>query len=39
MFAETNVAGISRAELSVGDATLTWTPAEFRTAIERLLRA
>jgi threonine aldolase len=37
MFAETDVAGISKAELSVGDATLDWTPAEFRTVIERLL--
>lgn len=37
MFAETDVAGISKAELSVGDAALDWTPAEFRSAIERLL--
>jgi threonine aldolase len=38
MFQRTEVPGISRAELSVGDPTLEWTPAEFRTAIERLLR-
>ena len=37
MFAETNVAGISKAELSVGDAALDWTPAEFRSVVQRLL--
>jgi threonine aldolase len=37
-FMETDAPGISMAELSVGDATLTWTAADFRSAIERLLR-
>ena len=39
MFAETEVPGVSATELSVGDATLEWTPAEFRSVIERLLQA
>jgi threonine aldolase len=37
VFAETDVAGISKAELSVGDAALDWSPAEFRSVIDRLL--
>jgi threonine aldolase len=37
MYQQTEVPGVSRAELSVGDATLEWTPAEFRSIIERLL--
>ncbi|MEO8273725.1 MAG: beta-eliminating lyase-related protein [Chloroflexota bacterium] len=36
-FYPTEIPGISRVELSVGDATLEWTPAEFRDVIERLL--
>jgi threonine aldolase len=36
-FYPTEIPGIARAELSVGDATLEWTPAEFREVIERLL--
>lgn len=36
-FHPTEIPGISRTELSVGDATLEWSPAEFRGAIERLL--
>lgn len=36
-FFPTEVPGISRTELSVGDATLEWTPTEFRAVIERLL--
>jgi threonine aldolase len=39
MFAGTDVPGISKAELSVGDAALNWTPDEFRSAVERLLRS
>ena len=39
MFAGTDVPGFSKAELSVGDAALDWTPAEFRSVIEGLLRA
>src|SRR5258706_11104615 len=38
MFAETGVAGISKAELSVGDAALGWTPGDFRSAVEHLLQ-
>jgi threonine aldolase len=37
-FQATEVPGVSRAELSVGDATLEWTPAEFREVIVRLLK-
>jgi threonine aldolase len=37
MFQQTEVPGVCRAELSVGDATLEWTPTEFRSLIERLL--
>jgi threonine aldolase len=33
----TEVPGIARAELGVGDATLEWTPTAFREVIERLL--
>jgi hypothetical protein len=29
--------GVAGVELSVGDATLEWTPAEFRSVVERLL--
>jgi threonine aldolase len=36
-FHATEIPGISRVELSVGDATLEWTPAEFREVIARLL--
>ncbi|MEO5703539.1 MAG: beta-eliminating lyase-related protein [Candidatus Limnocylindrales bacterium] len=36
-FYATEVPGISRTELSVGDATLLWTPAEFRGVIASLL--
>ncbi len=36
-FYDTEIPGISRTELSVGDATLEWTPTEFRAVIERLL--
>jgi threonine aldolase len=36
-FFPTEIPGFSRTELSVGDATLEWTPAEFRGVIERLL--
>jgi len=36
-FQRTEVPGVSRAELSVGDATLDWTGAEFRALVERLL--
>jgi threonine aldolase len=36
-FYGTEVPGIARAELSVGDATLDWTPDEFRDVIGRLL--
>ena len=36
-FYPTEVPGISRAELGVGDATLDWTPVEFREVIGRLL--
>jgi threonine aldolase len=38
-FHATEIPGISRVELSVGDATLEWTPAEFREVIARLLAA
>ena len=36
-FNSTDVPGISRAELGVGDASLEWPPAAFREVIERLL--
>jgi hypothetical protein len=36
-FYSTEIPGIARAELSVGDATLEWTPTEFREVIGRLL--
>jgi threonine aldolase len=36
-FYPTEIPGIARTELSVGDATLEWTPIEFRAVIERLL--
>lgn len=36
-FHPTEVPGISRVELGVGDATLEWTPAEFRDVVARLL--
>lgn len=36
-FYESEFPGISGVELSVGDATLDWTPTEFRSVIERLL--
>jgi threonine aldolase len=36
-FHESEFPGISGVELSVGDATLEWTPAEFRSVIARLL--
>ena len=36
-FYSTEIPGISRVELSVGDATLEWTPADFRDVIARLL--
>lgn len=36
-FHPTEVPGVSRVELSVGDATLEWTPAEFRSVISGLL--
>jgi threonine aldolase len=36
-FYSTEIPGISAVELSVGDATLEWTPADFRGVIERLL--
>ena len=36
-FYPTEIPGISRTELSVGDATLEWTPAEFRSVIAPLL--
>jgi threonine aldolase len=36
-FYPTEIPGISRTELSVGDATLEWAPSDFRSAIERLL--
>ena len=35
--AATDVPGVCRLELEVGDATLQWTPAEFRRVVERLL--
>jgi threonine aldolase len=37
VFAGTDVPGFSKAELSVGDAALDWTPADFRSIVERLL--
>ncbi len=36
-FYPSELPGISAVELSIGDATLEWTPSEFRTVIERLL--
>jgi hypothetical protein len=36
-FRPTDVPGVQRAELEVGDATLEWRPAEFREVIRRLL--
>jgi threonine aldolase len=36
-FYPTEIPGISRTELSVGDATLEWTPAEFREVLRQLL--
>jgi hypothetical protein len=36
-FHATDVPGVQRAELEVGDATLEWRPAEFREVIRRLL--
>ena len=38
-FQPSEIPGISRTELSVGDATLEWTPDEFRAVIARLLAA
>jgi hypothetical protein len=35
--AGTDVPGVCRAELEVGDATLGWTPAAFRDLMQRLL--
>jgi threonine aldolase len=37
-FGQTEVPGTAATELSVGDATLEWTPAEFRSVIEALVR-
>jgi threonine aldolase len=34
----TEVPGVHRWEIEVGEATLTWTPAEVRSLVERLLR-
>jgi threonine aldolase len=36
-FSGTDVPGVHRVELEVGDATLEWTPAEVRRVVERLL--
>jgi hypothetical protein len=36
-FFPTELRGVSAVELSIGDASLGWTPAEFRGVIGRLL--
>ena len=36
-FRSTDVPGVQRAELEAGDATLKWTPAEFREVVGRLV--
>jgi threonine aldolase len=38
-FGATEVPGVQRVELEVGDATLAWQPHEVRSVVERLLRA